>query len=162
MLTYSMMKVWPIVTFRLIALAFVVAGSAVLAAVVRRRDGRSRAVTGPAARLTPAELGRPLGRTVTFVQFSTTACAPCRGVRRALGELTAGRPDVVHVEVDAEQHLDLVRQHRVFTTPTVLVLDATGAVRHRLTGAVDRRGLGEALSAVAATPATTGAEVHHG
>jgi hypothetical protein len=41
---------------------------------------------------------------------------------------------VRHIEVDAEAHLDLVRRLRVLRTPTVLVLDAHGAVVRRAAG----------------------------
>jgi thiol-disulfide isomerase/thioredoxin len=136
---------------RLMTLTVVVAASLLLAVVLRRRGGRARTVLGSAG-LEAAELGRVLGLTATFVQFSTSTCAPCRSVHRVLAEFTADRPHVVHVELDAEQHLELVRRHRVFTTPTVLVLDGDGRVRQRLTGAVDRRGLHQALAALTLTP----------
>jgi glutaredoxin len=122
---------------RLIALVAFVAASALLAVVLRRRDGRTRSVD-TAARFTPEDLAVPLGGTATFVQFSSSTCAPCRVVRRLLGELTANRPDLVHVELDADHHLDLLRQHRVLTTPTVFVLDCRGRVRQRLSGTPDR------------------------
>ena len=161
------------VTNRLIGLFALVVVAVALAALVRRRGVRAREVTGT-ARLTAAQLGRPLGAEVTFVQFSTATCATCRPVRRTLGELAADATDVAHVELDAEHHPDLVREHRVLTTPTVLVLDRAGFVRRRLAGAIDRRALHEALAAVrpaATTPTTTptttpaprpGTEVHHG
>ena len=41
---------------------------------------------------------------------------------------------VVTVEVDAEAHLDLVRQWDVMRTPTVFVLDAEGRVAQRAAG----------------------------
>jgi thiol-disulfide isomerase/thioredoxin len=141
---------------RLLALTLLLMAGGVLALLVRR-PGRSRAVTG-SARLTPADLGAPLGTSATYVQFSTSACTPCRTVRRALGELAATRPDIVHVELDAEQHLDLVRRHRVLTTPTVLLLDAQGLVRRRLTGATDRATLVRALTGVTSPAAADSPE----
>ncbi len=44
-------------------------------------------------------------------------------------------PGVSHVEVDAEHHLDLVRELGVVRTPTTLVLDAEGRELTRATGA---------------------------
>jgi hypothetical protein len=41
---------------------------------------------------------------------------------------------VVAVEVDAEAHLDVVRQLAVMRTPTVFVLDRSGRVRQRASG----------------------------
>ncbi len=52
-----------------------------------------------------------------------------------LGDVASMVPGVVHIEVDAESHLELVRQLDVTRTPTVLVLDSTGRIRTRATGA---------------------------
>ena len=41
---------------------------------------------------------------------------------------------VRHIEVDAESHLDLVRRLDIMRTPTVLVLDASGAIVTRASG----------------------------
>lgn len=43
-------------------------------------------------------------------------------------------PGVSHVELDAEDHLDLVRELGILKTPTVLVLDADGRIVRRATG----------------------------
>lgn len=43
-------------------------------------------------------------------------------------------PGVSHVEIDAEDHLDLVRDLGILKTPTVLVLDADGRIVRRATG----------------------------
>jgi thiol-disulfide isomerase/thioredoxin len=85
--------------------------------------------------LGPADLGQPLGEQATLLQFSSAFCAPCRTARAVLGDVASMVPGVVHIEVDAESHLDLVRQLDVTRTPTVLVLDATGRIRTRATGA---------------------------
>jgi glutaredoxin len=125
--------------------------SFLLAVVLRRRDGLARPVDG-SARFAPEDLAVPLGRSATFVQFSTSTCTPCRAVRRLLSELTADRPDLVHVELDADHHTDLLRRHRVLTTPTVFVLDSSGRVRQRLCGTPDRRTLQEIAAYVSALP----------
>jgi thiol-disulfide isomerase/thioredoxin len=101
----------------------------------RRADGRIRVRTKDGGqRLTAAEIGAPLGERATLVQFSSAFCAPCRATRRVLGEVAAMVDGVTHVEVDAEAHLDLVRRLDVVKTPTVLVLDAGGAVVRRAAG----------------------------
>ena len=138
-------------TARLVVLAALVAASAVLAAVLTRREGRVRAVDGSTA-FTSAQLRAPLGSSATFVQFSSTTCSPCRAVRRMLGQLAAGVPGVVHVELDADSCADLARRHHVLSTPTVLVLDASGRVRQRLSGVPERHRLLEVLADLA--PAT--------
>lgn len=90
-----------------------------------RDDGR---------RLGPVELGGELGERATLVQFSSAFCAPCRATRRVLTEVAGLVPGVTHVEIDAEDHLDLVRALDILKTPTVLVLDADGRVVRRATG----------------------------
>ena len=44
-------------------------------------------------------------------------------------------PGVAHIEVDAEQHLDVVRRLGIVRTPTTLVLDAAGREVSRASGA---------------------------
>ncbi len=71
-----------------------------------------------------ARLGAVPGERATLLQLSSAFCAPCRATRRVLAEVSALVPGVVHVEVDAELHLELVRRLGVERTPTTLVLDA--------------------------------------
>lgn len=103
-------------------------------------------------RLTAEDLGRPLGKLATLVQLSSPGCASCPQVRRVLAALAAGRPGVVHVEIDVSQRLDLARRLNVLRTPTVLVLGPTGDVRSRATGRLDPTAAAAALDAV--TPAS--------
>lgn len=88
--------------------------------------------------VTAAVPGATLGERVTLVQFSSAFCAPCRAARRTLGDVAAAVPGVVHLEVDAEHHLDLVRAVDVLRTPTTLVLDASGREVTRASGAPTR------------------------
>ncbi|MFF4274347.1 TlpA family protein disulfide reductase [Streptomyces sp. NPDC001536] len=101
----------------------------------KRRSGRVR-VRGrdDGKRLGAAELGGELGERATLVQFSSAFCAPCRATKRILGEVVDMVPGVAHIEIDAEAHLDLVRELDILKTPTVLVLDADGRVVRRATG----------------------------
>ncbi|MES5824062.1 thioredoxin family protein [Streptomyces sp. RG80] len=101
----------------------------------KRRSGRVR-VRGrdDGKRLGAAELGGELGERATLVQFSSAFCAPCRATKRVLGEVVGMVPGVAHIEIDAEAHLDLVRELDILKTPTVLVLDADGRVVRRATG----------------------------
>jgi len=80
-------------------------------------------------------LDHPLGERATLLQFSSAFCAPCRATRRVLGEVAAIVPGVAHVEIDAEQHLDLVRRLGILRTPTTVVLDAQGREVSRASGA---------------------------
>ncbi|KFG06788.1 MULTISPECIES: thioredoxin family protein [Streptomyces] len=116
----------------------------------RRRSGRVR-VRGRdgGKRLDAAELGEGLGERATLVQFSSAFCAPCRATRRVLAEVATMVPGVAHVEIDAEEHLDLVRRLDILKTPTVLVLDADGRIVRRASGQPRRAdviaALGEAV-----------------
>lgn len=110
-------------------------------------DGRfrgTRAVPGgvpasePVAAATALDLlpaGTPRGERATLVQFSSAFCAPCRATRRILTDVAGAVPGVVHVELDAEHHLELVRELGVLRTPTTLVLDAAGHEVARAAGA---------------------------
>ncbi|MET7613977.1 TlpA family protein disulfide reductase [Streptomyces seoulensis] len=100
-------------------------------------------------RLTAADLGGEPGERATLVQFSSAFCAPCRATRRTLAEVARMVPGVAHVEIDAEARLELVRELGILKTPTVLVLDAGGAVVRRAQGQPRRAdviaALGEAV-----------------
>ncbi|MHB8340453.1 MAG: thioredoxin family protein, partial [Mycobacteriales bacterium] len=140
-----------------VALAVVLALTLALALAWRVRSGNLRApepapdgAAPDADRLAPAllaELGVATGTDVTLLQFSTAFCAPCRATRTLLADIAAGRPEVRHLEVDAESHLDLVRTLGIRRTPTVLVLDPTGRVVRRGSGQPRRA---DVLAAVAA------------
>ncbi|TCM47063.1 thioredoxin family protein [Kribbella sp. VKM Ac-2568] len=85
-------------------------------------------------RLSAGDIGEELGERATLLQFSSAFCAPCRATRRTLAEVESMVEGVRHVELDAESHLDLVRRLDILRTPTVLVLDATGAIVTRASG----------------------------
>jgi thiol-disulfide isomerase/thioredoxin len=118
------------------------------------RDGRFRGTHPLASSYSPTEpteptagetgprpsddLGEPLGERATLLQFSSAFCAPCRATRRVLGEVVGLVPGVAHIEVDAEQHLELVRRLGILRTPTTLVLDARGREVSRASGAPTR------------------------
>jgi thiol-disulfide isomerase/thioredoxin len=125
---------------------------------VRRADavnavprGPDAALTGPDAALTGSEaagpppsdpglrdvlaaLGATPGERATLLQFSSAFCAPCRATRRILSDVAELVPGVRHVEVDAEQHLDVVRKLKIMKTPTTLVLDADSKIVSRASG----------------------------
>jgi thiol-disulfide isomerase/thioredoxin len=85
-------------------------------------------------RLTAADVDGELGERATLLQFSSAFCAPCRATRRVLSEVETMVQGVRHIELDAESHLDLVRRLDILRTPTVLVLDNTGAIVTRASG----------------------------
>jgi thiol-disulfide isomerase/thioredoxin len=113
-------------------------------------DGRARTVrTDAAPRLDASRLGVELGTTATFVQFSSSVCAPCRATHRVLTDVMAGDPTLTHIDVDAETRLDLVEEFGITRTPTVLLLDAGGVVRSRIVGAARKQDVLDAVNQVA-------------
>ncbi|GAA0941179.1 thioredoxin family protein [Kribbella koreensis] len=136
----------------IIVLVSAVALGVVLSVLKSRFDGRFRgtravrvagekeavddttSAADPADRVSATDLGTGLGDRATMLQFSSAFCAPCRATRRTLVEVEAMVPGVKHVELDAESHLELVRRLDIMRTPTVLVLDATGAIVTRASG----------------------------
>ena len=127
----------------------VLAAASAFGVLHRRRDGRVR-VGGRdgGERLTADDLGGPLGERATLVQFSSAFCAPCRATRRILGEVADVVPGVVHVEVDAEHHLEVVRRLGIVRTPTTLVLDRGGVEVTRAAGAPTKAQVQAAIAAL--------------
>jgi thiol-disulfide isomerase/thioredoxin len=125
-----------VVTAGLIALVVALVAASGLGLVMRRRSsGIMKPVASPGPELlTEDDLGGPLGRQATLVQFSTAFCAPCRPTRQILAQVADMVDGVSHVEVDAAARLDLVRRLRISSTPTVLVLDRQGAIVKRASG----------------------------
>lgn len=133
---------WVLVVALVIAVGFGVYRLAV--------DGRFRG-THKVRGAAPAEAGAPsaggldvladteyagqLGERATLVQFSSAFCAPCRVARRVLADIAHATPGVLHIEIDAEHHLALVRRLGVQRTPTTLVLDPHGREVTRAAGA---------------------------
>jgi thiol-disulfide isomerase/thioredoxin len=115
-------------------------GSLVFAATLlglwhRATQGRARTISD--ARIVSID-GVALGGRATLLQFSTEVCAPCKSTARVLDDLAARTEDVAHVDLDVTHRPELASRYRVLQTPTTLILDADGAVRARIGGAVRR------------------------
>jgi len=104
--------------------------------------------TAPDSALNEAILGHELGSRATLVQFSSAFCTPCRATRTLLENVVADMPDVRHMDIDAEEHLDLVRKLDIRSTPTTLILNAKGVEVGRAVGAPKRDQVLTALAAV--------------
>ncbi len=117
-----------------------------------RESDREAAQPGAAPAAVSLLAGTPwadqLGERATLLQFSSAFCAPCRATRRILHEVASPTPGVVHIEVDAEHHLDVVRRLGILRTPTTLVLDERGHEVTRATGAPTRHQVLAALGTV--------------
>ena len=119
----------------------------------RARTGRlkDRTKKGSAAAssvVTAVEMGAEFGSVATLLQFSSAFCAPCRTTKVLLGEVAKEHPGVVHVVLDAESQLDLVRRLKIISTPTTLILDPNGAEVGRAVGAPRREQVAAALHAL--------------
>jgi thiol-disulfide isomerase/thioredoxin len=125
---------------------YVLIAAVVLAGVIelmrRRRDGVLRTVsTAIAPQPEPPDLAVLTGigfvpdtADVTFVQFSSAFCAPCRATKVILSDIAGSVDGVRHLEIDAESHLDAVRALGILRTPTTLVVDRAGLVVQRASG----------------------------
>jgi thiol-disulfide isomerase/thioredoxin len=139
----------------LIVLAAVLVAASGFGAWRRRTDGTVRisATVATGVRKQEADLAEPdatvvtadrlgaghtLGSRATLLQFSSAFCQPCRATRVILADVASKVDGVEHIEVDAESHLDLVREIGILRTPTTLVLDGAGRVTARASG-VPRR-----------------------
>jgi thiol-disulfide isomerase/thioredoxin len=116
-----------------IVVAGVVAAAGAATVALRLVNGHFRRRTRVDV-LTAADLGGDLGSRATLVQFSSAFCSPCRATRTLLRDVTAPLGDVAHIEIDAESHLQLVRRLGIVRTPTVVVLDSSGAVVRQASG----------------------------
>lgn len=119
----------------------------------RARSGRLKATakngaTAATSSITAVEMGAEFGFVATLLQFSSAFCAPCRATKVLLGEVTKEHPGVVHVVLDAESHLELVRRLKIISTPTTLILDPSGVEVGRAVGAPRREQVAAALHAL--------------
>lgn len=119
----------------LIALAGLVLAATAIGVVQRVLEGRVRHT--PDARIVAID-GVALGSRATLLQFSTEVCTPCRSTARVLDQIAAQTPDVAHVDLDVTHRPEVAARYRVMQTPTTLILDADGAIRARIGGAVRR------------------------
>ena len=106
---------------------------------------KKKTVNGP--KLTAAIVGSELGSRATMVQFSSAFCTPCRATKALLEDMVKTMPDVRYAHIDAESHLELVRQLNILSTPTTLFLNRDGVEVGRAMGTPKRT---QVLAAVAA------------
>ena len=100
----------------------------------------------PGHRLTPETLGEALGSRATMVQFSSAFCTPCRATHSLLSQMVLTMNDVKHIQVDAESHLELVRELDIRSTPTTLFINKDGVEVGRAAGTPKREQVLAALS----------------
>ena len=83
---------------------------------------------------------------VTFLQFSSEFCQPCRVTNKILEDVTNSFPAICHIELDVVEHMDLVKTYGIARTPTTLIIDKTGTVHFRATGVPKKTDLVAATS----------------
>ena len=107
---------------------------------------RKKTVNGP--KLDASVIGVELGSRVTMVQFSSAFCSPCRATKALLEDMVKTMPDVRYAHIDAESHLELVRQLDIRSTPTTLFLNASGVEVGRAMGTPKRSQVMAAVNAI--------------
>ena len=83
---------------------------------------------------------------VTFLQFSSEFCQPCRVTSKVLEEVTNSFPAICHIELDVVEHLDLVKTYGISRTPTTLIIDKAGTVHFKATGVHKKAELATAVA----------------
>ena len=115
----------------------------------KRRQGAIRSNKAiPGHRLNAAVLGQPLGSRATMVQFSSAFCTPCRATHALLSQMVTSMDDVKHVQIDAESHLELVRELDIRSTPTTIFINKDGIEVGRAAGTPKRDQVLAALAAI--------------
>ena len=79
-----------------------------------------------------------------LLDFWAPWCTPCKMVSPILDQIAAERPDIKVCKVNVEEELDLAREFRVLSIPTILVMQE-GMVKHKMVGA---RGKEQILAAL--------------
>jgi len=130
-----------------IPLAFVLVSATGYGLWYQRTRGefrKKKTVNGPT--LTAAIVGTELGARATMVQFSSAFCTPCRATK--VEDMVKTLSDVRYAHVDAESHLELVRELDIRSTPTTLFLNHAGVEVGRAMGTPKRAQVHAALAAI--------------
>lgn len=137
----------PLVT-AVIAIAVALLASSLIAVAIRSRAGKLREGPGGADEV-QAPPGIELSATgPTIVHFSAVWCGPCASVRRVVDQVSAGQPDVAHIEVDIDANPDAARALSVLSLPTTFIFDATGRQAYRVSGVPKAADLRTALQEI--------------
>ncbi|MGM9589928.1 MAG: thioredoxin [Faecousia sp.] len=81
---------------------------------------------------------------VVLLDFWAPWCTPCQMVAPILDEIAEERPDIKVCKVNVDEEMELARQFRVMSIPTILVMK-NGQVLQRTTGARSKAQLLSAL-----------------
>ena len=111
-------------------------------------SGRIKGGRNHGHRISESDLKTHLGSRVTLLQFSSAFCTPCRATKILIKNVIEDMDDVVHVDMDAESHLDLVNRLEVKSTPTTIILNSKGVEVGRAVGAPSKAQILSAIEAV--------------
>jgi thiol-disulfide isomerase/thioredoxin len=132
-------------------------GSVIIGLICMRAQSRVRSIrSGRSQLVTSGDLGLPsevmFGEEATLVQFSTQFCSKCPATARLLNQETVELDGVAYVEIDLTDNLEVAKRFNVLQTPTILVLDGSGHLRTRITGAPTAAVIREELGKIDALP----------
>ena len=130
-----------------LAIAIILALASIYGLWYQAKSGKIKSSKAKSASLSSEDIGSGLGTRVTLLQFSSAFCTPCRATRALLADISSSLDGVKHIDIDAEDNLELVRRLDIRTTPTTLILDKYGIEVGRAVGAPKR---GEVLASLEA------------
>ena len=131
-----------------LAIALILALASIYGLWYQAKSGKIKGSKAKSPSLSSEDIGAELGRRVTLLQFSSAFCTPCRATRVLLADISSGLDGVKHIDIDAEDNLELVRRLDIRTTPTTLLLDKYGIEVGSAVGAPKRREVLASLAAI--------------
>ena len=79
-----------------------------------------------------------------LLDFWAPWCGPCQMVLPLVEEIAAERPDIKVGKINVDEEMELAKQFRVMSIPTLVVME-NGEIIKRVVGARDKAGLLELL-----------------
>ena len=82
-----------------------------------------------------------------LIYFTAHWCSACRAIAPLLMALEAEHPSLIIVRVDTDESPDIARHYAVRSLPTLMLVDAAGAVVNTHHGMINRQALREFVGA---------------